>query len=92
MAGGDLCPEKGWALWREARAIPDVEGEEPAVLGPRDVQEAKAMAYSFSGCCFLLRGLKGLNSIPWPFPGFHGDPGGPRKFLRGYSGLMRLKV
>ena len=45
--------KKDVALWREARAIPDVEGEEPAVLGPRDVQEAKAMAYSFSGCCFF---------------------------------------
>ena len=39
------------------------------------------LTLSFSGCCFLPCGLKGLNSIPWSFPGFHGDPGGPESSL-----------
>ena len=40
------------------------------------------LTLSFSGCCFLLCGLKGLDSIPWSFPGFHGKLGDPESSLK----------
>ena len=40
------------------------------------------LTLSFSVCCFLLYGLKGLDSVPWSFPGFYGNLGDPEISLK----------